>query len=113
MYDRVDLKNTKGINTRTFAEFLRDTYIAGVTVTTCEALSVHAKGEGYTSFGSAKPNGYGTMICATVCVNNIDEFIEWSEAQCDRILNAADIVYNEPDKAIKDAAYKWSTVVGL
>lgn len=112
MYDRIDLKNTKGINTRTFAEFLRDNYMDGVTVTTCEAPSVHGKGEGYNSFGSAKPNGYGTMICATICVNDIDAFIAWSEAQCDRILAEADIVYNKPEKAIKDAAMVWSTAIG-
>lgn len=81
MHDRTDVsyaQTYKSSHTIGFGRWM-ESYATemGIRTVVVNGPSVHGKGSTYNSFGSAKPEGYGTLRCWTFVVEDVDKLQEW------------------------------------
>ena len=95
MCDRMDLKTLS--STAQWGEWLlANQEGTGLTVTAVDAPSVHGKGKGYMTFGSPKPDGYGTMRTWIIVISDADRFKEWRDEVTNHVLSHMNITTPQP-----------------
>lgn len=81
MYDRTDTTTVQKETYSGIAAWGRwmeeNSQDMGITTTIVDAESVHAKGQFYTSFGSEKPDGHGTIRTWILSVDDFNKLDQW------------------------------------
>lgn len=106
MYDRTDLKE-KAFNTTKYGYHLETLPPeSGVLVQTFDAESVHAKGIGYTSFGSEKKDGYGTIRNWLINLHDVKQFREYLQPRLDDLVSQ--IEFEHKTNTVKSTGPEWA-----
>lgn len=108
MYDRTDVKRPESsYRVQNYGKHLEEIQgkKSGIIVVPFDTESVHAKGRGYTSFGSEKPHGYGTIRNWNINVKNVAKFREYLEPKLEEMLSQIKFTEKSEPKKVADS---WS-----